>query len=164
VYLITGGAGGLGLIFAREIAIRRRRDADPHRSFAADRSAMPAEFAELEALGATVRYRVLDVGDRDAVHETVREAVAEFGQLHGIIHSAGVLRDSFMLKKTPEELARCCAPKSPARCIWTKPVATWRWTASCLLVVAGAVGNVGQADYAAANAFMDAFAHHRATW
>ncbi|MBB6249462.1 SDR family NAD(P)-dependent oxidoreductase, partial [Rhodanobacter sp. A1T4] len=162
VYLITGGAGGLGLIFAHEIA-REAKDATlilTGRSSLTE--ATQAKLIELEALGATVQYRSLDVGDRDAVMQLVRGVVDDFGDLHGIIHSAGVLRDSFIIKKTREQLNEVLRAKvagtlnlDEASC--DMPLDCF----ICFSSISGALGNLGQADYAAANAFMDAFAHYR---
>ncbi|WP_158756200.1 SDR family NAD(P)-dependent oxidoreductase, partial [Dyella sp. S184] len=163
VYLITGGAGGLGLIFAREIA----RQATGATLILTGRSSrtesIEARLAELEALGAAAHYRQLDVGDRDAVVQCLRETAETFGALHGILHSAGVLRDSFMLKKTREELhavlnAKVAGTLHLDEASRDMPLDCF----ICFSSLAGVLGNLGQADYAAANAFMDAFAHHRA--
>ncbi|MFC5743183.1 type I polyketide synthase, partial [Dyella tabacisoli] len=162
VYLITGGAGGLGLIFARDIA----RQAKGVTLILTGRSLLTettqARLGELEALGATVQYRQLDVGDRDAVTHCVRGIVENFGRLHGIIHSAGVLRDSFIIKKTREELHAVLHAKVAGTLNLDE--ASRELALDCFICfssTSGALGNVGQADYAAANAFMDAFAHYR---
>ncbi|HWX64799.1 MAG TPA: SDR family NAD(P)-dependent oxidoreductase, partial [Rhodanobacter sp.] len=162
VYLITGGAGGLGLIFARDIA----RQAKGVTLILTGRSpltaAMQAKLSELEALGATVQYRQLDVGDRDAVMQCVRGVTESFGGLHGIIHSAGVLRDSFIIKKTREELHEVLHAKVAGTLHLDEASRELALDSFiCFSSTSGALGNVGQADYAAANAFMDAFAHQR---
>jgi acyl transferase domain-containing protein len=61
VYLITGGAGGLGLIFAREIASQAKGVVLLLTGRSPATASLEAKLAELRALGATVRYRVLDV-------------------------------------------------------------------------------------------------------
>uniref|UniRef100_UPI00224E9824 SDR family NAD(P)-dependent oxidoreductase n=1 Tax=Dyella silvatica TaxID=2992128 RepID=UPI00224E9824 len=162
VYLITGGAGGLGLIFAHDIA----RQAQGATLILTGRSplnaATQARLGELEARGATVQYRQLDVGDRDAVMHCVRDVVDRFGGLHGIVHSAGVLRDSFIIKKTREELQQVLHAKVAGT--WYLDEASQELALDhfiCFSSTSGALGNVGQADYAAANAFMDAFAPYR---
>ncbi|WP_266160111.1 SDR family NAD(P)-dependent oxidoreductase, partial [Dyella silvatica] len=162
VYLITGGAGGLGLIFAHDIA----RQAPGATLILTGRSplsaATQATLGELEARGATVQYRQLDVGDRDAVMHCVRDVVDRFGGLHGIVHSAGVLRDSFIIKKTREELQQVLHAKVAGT--WYLDEASRELALDsfiCFSSISGALGNLGQADYAAANAFMDAFAPYR---
>ena len=81
VYLLSGGAGGLGLIFAREIAARVQEP----RLILTGRSpaggVLPAEFAALQAAGARVSYRQLDVADAAAVSRLIGEVRQEFGSL-----------------------------------------------------------------------------------
>ncbi|WP_250634474.1 SDR family NAD(P)-dependent oxidoreductase, partial [Pinirhizobacter soli] len=162
-YLITGGAGGLGLIIARDIA----RQARGARLVLTGRSPLTAtiqaKLVELEVLGATAQYRQLDVGNRDAVMQCVQGVAETFGSLHGIVHSAGVLRDSFIIKKTHGELREVLHAKVAGTLHLDE--ASQELALDCFICfssTSGALGNVGQADYAAANAFMDAFAHHRA--
>ncbi|MBU9271418.1 SDR family NAD(P)-dependent oxidoreductase, partial [Burkholderia gladioli] len=92
VYLITGGAGGLGRLFAREIASRTRRAT----LVLSGRSELDAEAREaLRALAgegdARVEYRRLDLGDAAAVRAAVDSVVADHGRLDGVLHSAGLL-------------------------------------------------------------------------
>ncbi|XPG33447.1 SDR family NAD(P)-dependent oxidoreductase [Variovorax sp. NFACC29] len=118
VYLISGGAGGLGLIFGKAIATA----VSDVTLVLTGRSVLGAEKLEqlrqLEALGARVVYRQVDVTDAEAVAACVREVVQAHGGLTGVIHTAGVLRDSFLVKKTESELRAVLAPKV-AEC--------WRW-------------------------------------
>ncbi|WP_343997016.1 SDR family NAD(P)-dependent oxidoreductase, partial [Ideonella azotifigens] len=162
VYLITGGAGGLGLIFAQEIA-RRAKGA---RLVLTGRSPLnartQASLDRLVAMGGAAQYRQLDVGDREAVTSLVAELVEAFGGLNGVLHSAGVLRDSFIIRKTREELQDVLHAKVAGTL--NLDAATRDLALDCFICfssIASALGNVGQADYAAANGFMEAFAHFR---
>lgn len=162
VYLITGGAGALGLVAAREIAdgvehatvvLTGRSPLDEEQSRALD---------ALRAAGLRVTYRRVDVTDRAAVDGLMAYVEATHGPLTGIVHSAGVLSDDFIVKKTPEELARVLAPKVSGlvnldEASKSHPLELF----CCFSSTSGAFGNPGQADYAAANAFMDAYAAHR---
>src|SRR5262249_1848025 len=99
---------------------------------------------------------------RDAVVCLVHDITDTFGGLHGIIHSAGVTRDNFILKKDPQELADVLAPKV-AGCVnldWVSQELDMDFLVY-FSSITGAFGNPGQADYAAANAFMDAHAQYR---
>src|SRR5581483_5809831 len=100
----------------------------------------------------------VDITDRDAVTQLIGEIMAAHGALHGVVHSAGVLRDSFLLNKTPRELEEVFAPKVAGLVALDEAT---RDIALDLFVmfssITGVMGNVGQADYAAANAFMDAY-------
>ena len=163
VYLITGGAGGLGLIFAHEIARHAKGATLILTGRSAPTAATRAKLAGLETLGATAHYRQLDVGDRSAVMQLVQELGGAFGGLHGVVHGAGVLRDSLIINKTREQLHEVLHAKVAGTLHLDE--ATRDMALDCFICFAstsGALGNVGQADYAAANAFMDAFAHHRA--
>ncbi|HWU88257.1 MAG TPA: SDR family NAD(P)-dependent oxidoreductase, partial [Kofleriaceae bacterium] len=165
VYWITGGAGGLGLIFAREIAARTKGAT----IILSGRSSLDdAKRAALETCaqsGARVEYRVVDVTDRRAVTELVQSLVREHGALHGILHSAGVIRDNFVVRKDIRELREVLAPKVRGTCYLD--VATRELDLDFLILfssVSAVLGNVGQADYAMANAFMDGYAARRNEW
>ena len=166
-YLITGGAGGLGLLFAREIASQTKRAT----VILAGRSALDqgagaaqrqAQLEALRSLGARIEYRAVDVSREDAVSQLIAEIRTEFGGLQGIVHAAGVIRDNFILKKTGQELQEVLAPKVQG--LINLDRTTRELDLDCFILfssLAGAMGNPGQADYAAANAFMDAYAAWR---
>ncbi|MEK3951688.1 SDR family NAD(P)-dependent oxidoreductase [Paenibacillus sp. FSL H7-0703] len=164
VYLITGGTGSLGLIFAEEIT-RQARDTT---LILVGRSPLrgdtKARIEEIEALGARVVFRQVDVADKRAVEVLIRDIQEEFGKLDGIVHSAGMVSDNFIIKKTREELQNVLAPKVTGlvnldQACKEIPLDFFILFSS----VAGSLGNIGQADYAAANAFMDAYAKYRST-
>ncbi|QYK63046.1 Acyl carrier protein [Paenibacillus sp. S25] len=164
VYLITGGTGSLGLIFAEEIT-RQARDTT---LILVGRSPLrgdtKARIEEIEALGARVVFRQADVADKRAVEVLIRDIQEEFGKLDGIVHSAGIVSDNFIIKKTREELQNVLAPKVTGlvnldQACKEIPLDFFILFSS----VAGSLGNIGQADYAAANAFMDAYAKYRNT-
>jgi len=158
VYLITGGAGGLGLIAAREIA-RRVRGA---RLVLTGRSSRPAAVDALAQTGATVDYRRLDVSDPQAVAELVAAIRDGYGRLDGVLHSAGVLRDGLIARKSADDLADVFAAKVAGLEALDRATAGLDLDFLALFAsISGVAGNPGQADYAAANAFMDAYAHHR---
>ncbi|XYM16700.1 SDR family NAD(P)-dependent oxidoreductase [Bacillus velezensis] len=99
VYLLTGGAGGIGLIFAEEIASRVKNAVlvltGRAEALDEDRS---ARLRRLEASGARVLYQPVDVTDRAAVIALVRGIQEEHGTLDGIIHGAGVIADNYILR------------------------------------------------------------------
>jgi polyketide synthase PksN len=162
IYLITGGAGGLGLIFAQDIAHQVR---DTTLIFTG-RSVLTAEkqakLKEIEALGARIEYRQVDVTDKKAVSSLIQSIQKELGSLNGILHCAGVIRDNFILKKTEEELQEVLAPKVSGLVNLDQASKEMQLDFFILFSsIAGSLGNPGQADYAAANAFMDAYAEYR---
>ncbi|MGG1942592.1 SDR family NAD(P)-dependent oxidoreductase [Paenibacillus polymyxa] len=164
VYLITGGTGSLGLILAEEMARQAKDVALILVGRSILRGHTKARIEEIEALGARVVFRQADVDDNRAVEDLVRDIQEEFGKLDGIIHGAGVTSDNFMIKKTEEELQKVLAPKVTGltnldQACKDIPLDFFILFSS----VAGSLGNIGQADYAAANAFMDAYARYRNT-
>ncbi|HML90575.1 MAG TPA: SDR family NAD(P)-dependent oxidoreductase, partial [Methylomusa anaerophila] len=162
VYLITGGAGGLGLIFAREIAHKVKEAVlilTGRSPLAEDKQ---VRLKELETLGGRIIYRQADVTDKDAITGLMEDIRQEFGNLDGIIHAAGMLKDSFIIKKTKEEFQAVLAPKVSGLVNLDQASQDQRLAFFVVFSsIAGAMGNPGQADYSTGNAFMDAYAHYR---
>nr|WP_305119323.1 SDR family NAD(P)-dependent oxidoreductase [Tahibacter harae] len=163
VYLLSGGAGGLGLLLAREIASR----AEGVHLVLAGRSelgdAQRRALDELRTLAASVDYRRVDLADAAAVEALVAATVQAHGAVHGVLHIAGVVQDNYLVRKTRQELDAVFAPKVQG--LVNLDAATRHQPLDLFVLfssVAGALGNAGQADYAAANAFMDTFARERA--
>ncbi len=161
-YLITGGAGGIGLQFAREIVAQCRSA----RIVLAGRSTLAPEARRtLDALATPlhrIEYVALDVADRSAVDALVARLREQGQPPNGILHCAGILRDSFILRKSPSTFASVLAPKVAG--LANLDLATRDLSLDFILLCssfAACWGIVGQVDYAAANAFMDAFAAHR---
>lgn len=162
VYLITGGAGGLGLVFAREIVSRAKRVTLILVGRSELRASAGKVISELEALGATVIYKQLDITQIAAVSRLMREIVQTFGGLHGILHAAGLIRDQLIIHKSAEECREVLGPKVAG--LLNLDQASKDLSLDFLLLfssLSGAMGNPGQADYACANAFMDEFAAYR---
>ncbi|MGZ8249208.1 MAG: SDR family NAD(P)-dependent oxidoreductase, partial [Methylomagnum sp.] len=164
VYLISGGLGGLGLCFACHLARHYRA-----RLALLGRSPLNAThenlLAELRSLGGEALYLSADVADPAAVNRAVAEVRARFGGLHGVIHSAGVIEDGLILKKDAASVARVLAPKLAGTINLDEATAAdpLDFFALCSSLAA-LTGNVGQADYALANRFLDGYAERREAW
>ena len=161
VYWITGGLGGLGLIFTRYIGetAGTRVILSGRSSPSADNQ---AKLNELRAAGIDVQYIQGDVTDRDSVKQIVASILQKHQTLTGIIHSAGVLRDAFISNKTSEQVKAVVKPKVSGLVYIDEATADLAldFMALCSSFVS-VTGNVGQADYAFANAFMDNYAAAR---
>lgn len=160
-YIITGGAGGLGLIFAEHLAKEFQA-----RLVLSGRSALKSDTeATLDALraaGAEVEYVQADVSRREDVERLVATCRERYGAVHGIIHSAGVLRDAYIRNKHWDDMAAVFAPKILGAVLLDDatrddPLDFFVMFSS----LAALAGNAGQSDYSFANHYMDAFAARR---
>ncbi len=162
VYLITGGTGGLGLIFAKEIA-KWVKDVS---IILVARSELTGpkelELASIRKLGASVDYLQVDLAHKDEVEGLIKLIHEIHGHLDGIIHAAGVIRDSYIVSKTVGELREVFAPKVASLINLDEASSNLDLDFMILFSSAAAItGSQGQADYSAANGFMDSYAGYR---
>ncbi|MXQ67224.1 type I polyketide synthase [Actinomadura rayongensis] len=160
--LITGATGALGSLVARHLA---GRPGASHLLLVSRQGRDAATAAELEAdltaRGATVTFAACDAADRDELAAALA-AVPPDEPLTTVVHAAGVVDDAMLTALTPAQLDTVLRPKVDAA--WN----LHELTAGCELSefvlfssLAGTVGGLGQANYGAANAFVDALAAHR---
>ncbi|MBT6986550.1 MAG: SDR family NAD(P)-dependent oxidoreductase [Rhodospirillaceae bacterium] len=159
VYLLSGGAGELGLLFAEEIA----RHCVGTTIVLTGRSDLTDDGKRRQAkISANVLYKQVDVTDAAAVQDLVQGIVREQGKLSGVLHIAGVLRDSFLLKKDTADFRQVLAPKIQGAICLDQATRDLDLDLFVMFSSGAALfGNLGQTDYAAANAFLDAFATQR---
>ncbi|MEC0129350.1 beta-ketoacyl reductase, partial [Paenibacillus pabuli] len=160
VYVITGGAGGLGRIWAREIAARTEGST----LMLTGRSPVMSEAVqrEMAQLPARVLYEAVDVTDREAVHGLFGRLRQQYGQVNGVLHCAGEIRDSLIRYKTESDWQAVLAPKVDGIRNLEEAIGTEALDVLLLFSSGAAVtGNAGQGDYAAANGYMDAYALSR---
>ncbi|HEY3470420.1 MAG TPA: type I polyketide synthase [Amycolatopsis sp.] len=149
--LITGGTGGLGSIVARHLVDSGVK----HLVLASRRGPDAPGAADLQALDAEVEIVACDVADRAAVEKLM--TAHEFA---AIVHTAGVLDDGLVTSLTPESLHQVLSAKVDA--VRTLHDLAGDVGAFVLFSSAsGVLGSPGQANYAAANAYVDALAQHR---
>ncbi|WP_339154097.1 SDR family NAD(P)-dependent oxidoreductase [Actinomadura luteofluorescens] len=156
-YLVTGGLGGLGRVAAeRFVALGARHVAVLGRG---GPDAGAAEWiAGLAARGADVHTVRADVADRAALEAALGALSREAPPVAGIVHAAGVLDDATLRTLTPERIARVLAPKVLGAALLTELVPDTDFLV-LFSSAAGLLGPAGQGSYAAANAFLDAWAH-----
>ena len=158
VCVISGGAGGLGLLFARYLI--RHHEA---KVVLAGRSTLdPERQAQVEALGGQAIYVSCDVSERAGAEALIAAARERFGRVDAVIHAAGILRDGLTMNKTDEDLAAVLRPKILGALALDEATRDEDLDGFLLFSSSVAVlGNAGQSDYAFANAWLDAFARDR---
>jgi acyl transferase domain-containing protein/NADP-dependent 3-hydroxy acid dehydrogenase YdfG/acyl carrier protein len=156
--LITGASGTLAAHVAShlvaEYGVR-------HLLLASRRGPDAPGAADLAALGPDVRVVACDAADRAALADLLAGIPAEH-PLAAVIHTAGVIEDATIGSLTPEQLDRVMVPKVDAA--WHLHQLTAELDLSAFVLfssAAGTLGGPGQANYAAANTFLDALAEHR---
>ena len=177
-YLITGGTGGLGLEVAQRLAATgcRRlvlvsRTPLPPRSEWNTRVREQDQTAErlrkilaCESLGAEVLVLAGDVTSPSDMRSVIAAARARFGRIAGAFHTAGSLADSLIQLKSDDAALNVLRPKVHGTLVLDTLLAEDPPDFILLFSSISAVlGLQGQVDYVAANAFLDAFARHRAS-
>ncbi|HEV7517656.1 MAG TPA: KR domain-containing protein, partial [Thermoanaerobaculia bacterium] len=182
VYLITGGLGGVGLVIAEHLArtvhaklVLTRRSPLPERSLWPEwlaghgeddpASGVIRKVWRLEELGAEVLVAVADAVDGARMRAVVEEAEARFGgigAIHGVLHAAGIGGGGLIQLKTRRAAAEVLAPKVlGARVLDEIFRQEGRAGLDFLLLFSSlqtALGDFGQVDYCAANAYLDSLA------
>jgi acyl transferase domain-containing protein/thioesterase domain-containing protein len=179
VYLITGGLGGIGLVVAEHLA----REFQAH-LLLVSRTAIPPEL-EWEALASdpllneekrTLLGKLLeirsaagglhiveaDVTSLEQMRSVVSLARLHYGKIDGVFHAAGLLDDGPLMLKTQEQAASVLEAKVQGTL--TLEAALGDMPLRCFVLfssVSSIAPPPGQVDYAAANAFLDAFARSR---
>ncbi|KAA1246068.1 SDR family NAD(P)-dependent oxidoreductase [Aquimarina sp. RZ0] len=157
VYLITGGFGGLGQVFASHI----NKTSGVH-LILTGRSRLTDEKSFILSKFSNASYYCCDVSKKEEVASLISEIKTVHGRLDGIIHSAGVVRDSLIDKKTSEEVSTVFSSKVTG----VKHLDELSKGESLDFMVffssiASVIGNIGQSDYSSANAYLDDYALYR---
>jgi myxalamid-type polyketide synthase MxaB len=159
-YLITGGLGGLGLKVAERLVAAGAR----HLVLSGRSEPRPAVGRGIDAMrlaGASVSVVRGDVARAKDVAAMI-EACQALAPLKGIVHAAGIIQDGMLRNQTAAHFKSVMAPKV---------IGAWQLHQQsralaldffiCFSSMASLIGSAGQANYAAANAYLDALAHRR---
>ena len=162
-YLVTGGFGGIGLRVAEWLG-KRGAGAVVLNGRRAPHGTASAAVEQLRSAGVRVEVALADVTDGEAVERLVSGIGGDSGlpPLGGVIHCAGVLSDKLLPDQDWPGFERVLWPKVLGACHLHRVTAGLDLELFVLFSsLAGVVGNPGQANYAAANAFLDRLAHYR---
>ncbi|WP_420882713.1 type I polyketide synthase [Streptomyces noursei] len=159
--LITGGTGALGRHTARWLAAHGAEHLLLLSRSGPDAPGAAELTTELTALGARVTLVACDAADREQLTRVLAE-VPQDCPLTGVVHTAGVLDDGVLTGLTPDRFATVFRAKVASAVLLDELTRGTELAVFALFSsVAGAVGNPGQAGYAAANAVLDALAARR---
>ena len=175
-YVVTGGAGALGRIVATFLAERGARhitllgrsalpprerwpaltDHDPH-------VATITAIRAIERLGAHVTTASVDVADADQVKAWIDAHDRAGGRpVRGVVHAAGAVADQLLVNMSEDDFAKVLAPKVVGTRVLHEAFMGHDLEFFVMFGSAGStIASPGQGNYAAANAFLDAFAHYR---
>ncbi|AFY44051.1 type I polyketide synthase [Nostoc sp. PCC 7107] len=177
IYLITGGLGGIGLVLAEHLAktfqsklILVSRKGLPERSQWEQwlenhdsQDAMSRQIQKvrsLEELGAEIEVISADVTNLAQMQAVIAQALQKFGQIHGVIHAAGVPGGGVTQLKTRDMADHVLAAKVQGTLILEEVLKDINLDFLVLCSSKTSIlGEFGQIDYCAANAFLDAYAY-----
>jgi amino acid adenylation domain-containing protein len=179
VYLITGGTGGIGLEIAGHLArttsarlvLTSRRGLPDRQEWPEylrshdESDSVARAIRAVDAMtkaGAEVLVLAADVADERRMREAVQETLRRFGTIDGVVHAAGIAGGGLIQLKTPDAAGRVLGPKIAGTLALSRALDALApdFVVLCSSVTA-VTGGVGQVDYCAANAFLDAFAYEQ---
>ncbi len=160
-YLITGGLGALGLQVAywlvtqgiKHLVLMGRNDVKPH---------LDQQLEQLQQTGIKVVIAQGDVADTQQVAKVLSQIESTLPTLRGVIHAAGILDDGVLLQQDWVRFTRVLNPKVQGA--WNLHLLTQKYDLDRFILFSSAsslLGAAGQANYCAANSFLDALAHVR---
>lgn len=178
VYVITGGMGGIGLELARYLASLNRttlvlmgRSPFPARETwkAITESKEDSKMAEkihliqeIEHSGSIVDHIQADIADERQLSDALQTVRDQYGCIHGVIHSAGLPGDGFIIRKDAELFRQVLSPKVQGT--WLLHQYTKEDKLDFMILCSSnttLIGLPGQGDYTAANYYLDSFAPYR---
>ena len=179
VYLITGGVGGLGLVVAEHLArefkahlvLVSRSPLPPEAQWEASLNDIRLSAADKQRIRKLIEIRAAsgglliapaDVTNLAQMRTVVAQAQKQYGKIDGVFHAAGVLDDGPLMLKTAEAAAKVLDPKVRGTLVLEEALRDVRLKCFVLFSsISSILPPAGQVDYAAANAFLDAFALSR---
>ncbi len=158
VYLITGGMGGLGMIFAEYLSKKAKISL-----ILTGRSELSSEkkakINEVEASGSKVVYIEADISKSEEVNRLISEIKQRFSKINGVIQCAGIIRDGLVESKEIKDIEEVLGPKVFGTLNLYEAIKKEKLDFFALFSsITAVLGNPGQCDYAFANSFMDKFA------
>ncbi|ASA20598.1 SDR family NAD(P)-dependent oxidoreductase [Paenibacillus donghaensis] len=178
VYVITGGSGGLGLVIAKHLASKKpmklaligRMDIPQRQEWTeliafqngSKQARLVERILEIESMGSKVLYCSADISSYEQTRIAMDKIRAEWGQIHGVIHAAGLAGRGYIFMKEEAELQKVIGPKIHGTL--NLDLLTVQDDLDFMVFfssVASILAYPGQGDYTAANAFLNAYSEWR---
>lgn len=178
VYIITGGTGGIGLEIGKYLAGKNRtklalinRSAIPprekwdqytHSGSHKKISRKIKAIKDMEDCGAEVICLQADVADENQIKPVIQALRDKYGTINGIVHSAGIAGDGFIIRKDEQVFQTVLSPKLEGT--WLLDRLTQEDQLDFFVMfssIASLTGEPGQGDYTAANSYLDSFTDYR---
>lgn len=162
VYLITGGLGGLGLLFSEHIAKKVKH---PKLILTGRSGVLKGNKSKvlraLEASGAEITILKVDVTDEPQMRLEIARIYDKYETIHGVIHAAGIAGGGIVAMKDYDKAEAVISPKVKGAMVLESVLKNQRldFFVLCSSTIA-MLGGIGQVDYCAANACLDSFAHY----
>jgi acyl transferase domain-containing protein len=177
IYLITGGLGGIGLVLAEHLAqnVQARLILVGRKSFPEKNNwkewlathdeknkitRVIRKLQTLEAIGAEILVISADVANYQQMQTVISKSIEKFNQINGVIHTAGIPGSGVIQLKTKDIASNVLAPKVQGTMVLKQ---VFQNISLDFLVLCSSqssiLGELGEVDYCAANAFQDAYAH-----
>jgi len=161
VYIMSGGLGGLGFIFS-DYMVKNFQCKLVLFGRSVLKAEQEAKLNQLKAYNTEILYLQADASKLEDMEAVVKTTKARFSQINGVLHSAGINKDSFILRKSKEEMDVVLGPKIYGTINLDEATSNEKLDVFILFSsIAGVMGNLGQCDYAYGNHFLDSFAESR---
>jgi acyl transferase domain-containing protein len=175
VYLITGGLGGIGLKIAEYLVkqvkarliltspsvihlIEKKGKEEAYPDKETHWGKIKQKIEQFKALGGEVLLVPADISQPEQVDHLIREAINRFGEINGVIHSAGVPDGGLIREKTREQVEKVLAPKVQGTSLLEEKLRGKNLEFFILCSsLSSQVAPAGQVAYTSANAFLDSF-------
>lgn len=160
-YIITGGTGKLGLIISKYISNKNRCNI-----ILLGRSDLKKEVSDqmqdIRNEGINIEYVKCDITDINDVENKLEVIRSKYHEINGVIHTAGIIKDSFILNKDLNTFEKVIAPKVRGTLILDEVLKNDKLDFFIMFSsIATVIGNIGQCDYCYGNEFMNDFAEER---
>ncbi len=159
IAIVTGGSRGIGKAICKELA---QQGALVYINFVSNEDAAKQVQSEIEADGGKAELLPFDVADSKAVSKAIKGVISDQGGVHILVNNAGITRDGLLARMKDEDWDKVLSTNLTGMFYCTKAVLMkmmkQRWGRIINIgSVVGAMGNPGQANYAAAKAGIEGF-------